>query len=547
MSQAEYLEGRLPGEESEHHAGPEDGAHRSEVLARGLPDALPVLIAYVDRDRRYRFVSAAYRRWFGLAERDLIGRRVEDVVGPDAYRVVGPHLERALAGEPVTWEAEVPYATAGLRWVQVTYTPERDGRGEVVGCVSLVVDVGERKLLEARADQLYRFASAVMAADRLDEVLAAALDAIAGALGARRAAVLTFDDAGVMRFRAWRELSDEYRRAVEGHSPWSRDTVAPRPVLVPDVEAAPELAHLLPALRREAIASLAFVPLVTRGRLLGKFMVYLDQPHAYRAVEVEVAGTIANHLASVIARFEAVARLEETIRYNELFAGVLAHDLRNPLGAMMTAAQIVLMRDEDEGARDLRPLARIVSSGQRMTRMIDQLLDFTRARVGGGIELRPRHANLAELCSQVIAELELAHPDWMIERGVLGDSEGHWDPDRLLQIVSNLVANAGQHGKAGSGILVLLDGRAPEAVSLRVYNKGCIPPALLPSLFDPFRASRHRRDQARGLGLGLFIVKELVRAHGGQVDVTSTEDGGTTFTISLPRQAPPSLDARSVP
>ena len=95
---------------------------------------------------------------------------------------------------------------------------------------------------------------------------------------------------------------------------------------------------------REGIGALAFFPLVSGGRLIGKFMVYYDRPHRFASHELEMAKAIANHLGSVITRFDAIAKLEETIRYNELFAGVLAHDLRNPLGAMMTAAQLVLMR-----------------------------------------------------------------------------------------------------------------------------------------------------------------------------------------------------------
>lgn len=397
--------------------------------------------------------------------------------------------------------------------------------------------LAENQVARARAEHLYRFAEAVMSAARVEEVHEVALSVIADALRTDRAAILLFDDDGVMRFRAARGLSAEYRAAVEGHSAWPRDVVAPRPVLVEDAMADPALADYRPLFAREGIGSLAFIPLSTRGRLIGKFMVYHPGRHVYTRAEVELATAIANHLASVIARFNAIGELEETIRYNELFAGVLAHDLRNPLGAMMTAAQIMLMR-HDEGDRHVKPVGRIMASGQRMTRMIDQLLDFTRARVGGGIEVRPRAANLGELCGQAIGELELANPDWKIERGVLGDLDGSWDPDRLLQILSNLIGNAGQHGDQDAGILVLLDGRGAEQVTLRVHNKGTIPPALLPGLFDPFRATRHRRDQSRGLGLGLFIVKELIRAHGGTVEVSSTEVAGTTFTIALPRHAP---------
>jgi signal transduction histidine kinase len=169
-----------------------------------------------------------------------------------------------------------------------------------------------------------------------------------------------------------------------------------------------------------------------------------------------------------------------------------------------------------------------------MSIMIDQLLDFTRVRSGGGIQVEPHPTDLAELCSQAIGELELAQPDWKVQRELAGDPRGTWDADRLLQVISNLVANAGQHGCRESGILVRLDGTAPDHVRIEVHNKGVIPPAILPTLFDPFRGTQHRRDRSRGLGLGLFIVREIVRAHRGTVEVSS-DDARTTFSLRLPR------------
>jgi PAS domain S-box-containing protein len=389
-----------------------------------------------------------------------------------------------------------------------------------------------------RAEQLYHFARSVVSADRVEDVFEAALDAIEGALGTNRGAILTYDDKQVMRFRAWRHLSDEYRRAVEGHSPWAPDSVAPQPVLVPDVESDAALSSYSALFSREGIRSLAFIPLVTRGQLIGKFMVYYADRHDYSSSDVDLARAIANHLASVAARFAAISKLEDTIRYNELFAGVLAHDLRNPLGAIMTAAQVALMRQDGEADRVTRPISRILSSGQRMVRMIDQLLDVTRARVGGGIQLEPQETNLADLCNQSIAEIELAFPEAKVRREVVGNHKGFWDPDRLLQTISNLLGNAAQHGQADNGILVRLNGHHPDAVTLEVHNAGTIPEAMLPELFDPFRGTRHRRDYARGLGLGLFIVKEISRAHGGAVSVKSSPAEGTTFTITLPRYLP---------
>jgi K+-sensing histidine kinase KdpD len=389
-----------------------------------------------------------------------------------------------------------------------------------------------------RAEQLYRFAQAVVSAERVEEVFDAALTAIAASLGAERSAVLIGDRDGTMRFRAWRSLSESYRAAVEGHSPWPANAAHPEPLIVPDAEQSAELAAYRSLFRAERIGALAFFPLVTAGRLLGKFMVYYQEPHAFSAGEVETARAIANHLASVVTRFSVIAKLEETVRYNELFAGVLAHDLRNPLSAMITAAQLLLMQREGEGAkaeREAKPLSRILASGDRMRTMIEQLLDFTRARSGGGIVLEPQSVNLAELSAQAIGEIELAHPERRIAQELRGDPNGTWDSGRMLQVLSNLIANACQHGTPDAPVWVRIDGTAQRQVAVEVHNSGAIPAPLLGELFDPFRSTRHQRQRSRGLGLGLFIVREIVRAHGGSVAVTSTESKGTVFAIQLPR------------
>ncbi|HLL23625.1 MAG TPA: GAF domain-containing protein [Kofleriaceae bacterium] len=391
----------------------------------------------------------------------------------------------------------------------------------------------EAEAARARAEQLYAFASAAVAAQTLPQVFEAALDAIAGVLQTTRAAILLFDDTGVMRFRAWRNLSPTYREAVDGHSPWARDAHAPEPVLVDDCRADPAWAEYSALFEAEGIGALAFIPLVSRGRLVGKFMAYYDARHAFTRSDVDVSRAIANHLASMIARFDAVAELERTIRDNELFAGVLAHDLRNPLAAIMTAAQLAVMHGDAASEHINKPMARILSATERMSRMIEQLLDFTRARHGDGIEVRPQPTSLADITRQAVGELELVHAQRTFALEVHGEHHGVWDPDRLLQAVSNLVANACRHGAAGSAIKLTIDGNAPKTVALTVHNAGAISPSLLPHIFEPFRGRVRRNGD--GLGLGLYIVRAIVRAHLGTVDVHSNEADGTTFIVQLPR------------
>jgi PAS domain S-box-containing protein len=295
---------------------------------------------------------------------------------------------------------------------------------------------------------------------------------------------------------------------------------------------------------------------VTVGGASGEAGAWTEPNHQTRALVAEIAhrkrveSTLRASMQELKrAQADAQARadrakqladdLSETIRVNELFVGVLAHDLRAPLTAMMTAAQLVRKRDAatSPDSRNAKPLTRMVASGERMSRMIEQLLDFTRLRVGGGIAIDARETDLAELARVVADELDDSYPDCAVEVHDVGDPTGVWDPDRLGQVLSNLVANAFQHGLPAAGVRVLVDGSAPDTVRVRVHNMGSIPPALITQVFDPLTGGQRRRDRSRGLGLGLFITKRIAQAHGGDISVASSDEDGTMFTLTLPRIA----------
>lgn len=226
----------------------------------------------------------------------------------------------------------------------------------------------------------------------------------------------------------------------------------------------------------------------------------------------------------------------DTIRLNELFIGVLAHDLRSPLAAILTATDLVRTRLPAADERNLRAIDRVVASGQRMSRMIEQLLDYTRLRVGQGMIIEAKLADLRTLLAQGVDELQQARPGAAVTLEQTGDLHGCWDVDRLGQVFSNLIGNAIQHGPPGGPVHVVSDGSHGEAIEVRVHNQGAIPPQLLPRVFEPLTGGARGKDRS-GLGLGLFITREIVAAHGGRISVTSTEHDGTTFTVTLPRTA----------
>jgi PAS domain S-box-containing protein len=215
----------------------------------------------------------------------------------------------------------------------------------------------------------------------------------------------------------------------------------------------------------------------------------------------------------------------------ELFIGILGHDLRNPLNAISMAARLLKNKI---GRSDPKVVDRISSSAERMTNMVDQLLDLTRHRLGGGITVDKKDCDLSEIVSTIVDELRLVHPDRKIAWTPRTDSQCAWDPGRMAQVISNLVGNALEHSPSTSPVTVRLDSTSNEVI-LSVHNEGpAIPDELLPDIFNPYRRNPVRSTGSKGLGLGLYITQQLVQAHGGRIEVQSTEKDGTTFKVLMP-------------
>lgn len=217
--------------------------------------------------------------------------------------------------------------------------------------------------------------------------------------------------------------------------------------------------------------------------------------------------------------------------FREMFIAMLGHDLRNPLGSINMSASL-LLRPGRLGEHDAEMAARIIRSSQRMSRMITQLLDLTRARLGGGLPIDRAPADLGEVCRNAVEEFEAP-----IQLEVEGDLTGSWDQDRLAEVLSNLAGNAIEHAAPGTVVSVNAHGIGAEVV-IEVSNQGDpIPANVLPFIFEPFRQAQEGRTSATGnLGLGLYIARQIVISHGGTLDAHS--DGGTTtFAMRLPRFA----------
>jgi signal transduction histidine kinase len=225
-------------------------------------------------------------------------------------------------------------------------------------------------------------------------------------------------------------------------------------------------------------------------------------------------------------------------RFRDQFVGILGHDLRSPLSTIVTGAALLAL-PEDNSERRARVATRMLSSAHRMERLITDLLDLTRARMGGTIPLNRSAVDLHQLCEEVALDIGVALPQATVQLGFTGDVRGHWDRDRLAQVISNLVGNAIQHG---DGAPITVTGHTEgDAVVLAVHNGGPpISPLVLPSIFEPL--ARGITDTSRSLGLGLFIARLIVIAHGGDIEVHSSSAEGTTFTTRLPRTPPTSAE-----
>ena len=222
----------------------------------------------------------------------------------------------------------------------------------------------------------------------------------------------------------------------------------------------------------------------------------------------------------------------QTNLYRDQFVGILSHDLRSPLGAITVNAAL-LARAAESDQRQARIAARILNSAQRMERMIADLLDLTRTRLGGVIPLKPAQIDLRSVCEEVVLEVKASYPDALVHVESHGNVTGTWDGDRLAHVVSNLTINAIQHG--GNTPVTVLAVDAGEHVRLSVHNHGNpIPPHAQAAIFEPL--TRGRSDGPQNIGLGLFIARAVVVAHGGDIHVRSTAESGTTFEITLPRE-----------
>jgi PAS domain S-box-containing protein len=422
----------------------------------------------------------------------------------------------AMEGLGLEWQDEYRFQHRDGTWAEVMDRAfiVRDSHGRAVQVVGALQDITERKRAEV---ELRR------SEERNRAVLAALAE---GVIVQDAQGVLRLANASAERLlgRSFEQLAG--RRSTDPHWRAVRGDGSP----YPGEEHAPMRAVRTGQPQHDEVLGIHHAD----GRLV--WLSVNAQP-LFEADGRTPAGVVSSFF-DISERMQAETEARRRAEFEQQLIGIVSHDLRSPLNAITLAAATLLRRGgQDE--RQASAISRIIASAGRASRMIHDLLDFTQARLGGGLPIQPGPCDLSVLSRQVVDEVQLSHSERQVEVVVGGDTRGTWDEDRMAQLVGNLLGNALTYSAPETPVRVELQGEDGWVV-LSVHNAGApIPAELLPRLFEPLRrGERTAGKEHRSIGLGLFIVKQVVDVHGGHIGVHSAEGEGTTFTVRLPRQPP---------
>jgi PAS domain S-box-containing protein len=527
---------------------------------RFLLEAVPALVGYVGTDERYRFTNAAYAQWFGPAAADVVGRHIREVLGESVYAAVTPHVQAALSGRRVTFDGALAYADGKVRHVRATYVPDVDEDGRVQGFVAHVSDISdlkrveeEREELRRRADELTRISRYLTESLDITEVAQRIADSIMRLFQAQSSVVRLLQPDGSLLCVAiagkWLENFPPGYRLPPGVGLVGRAVAERRPLWTSDILTEPSV--VLTAEFRRGLAgaghhAVLAVPLQVKGEVIGAISTAHRELRTFTQAEIDLLQAFADQAALAMRNVQlfsreqaARAEAESASRAKDEFLALLAHELRNPLAPIVTAAA-VLQRPETPPAVVRHSAAVVERQARNLARLLDDLLDLSRI-TRGRIELRPETVSIAEAVTHA---LDATRP--------LIDARGHTvtvamppaplyvhaDPARLEQIIVNILNNAARYTPNGGKISIVADEDNGELL-LSISDTGAgIPKDMLDRIFQPFvQGDRSLAHASGGLGIGLALVHRLVEMHRGRVEAYSEGPGrGSRFTIRLPLQ-----------
>jgi PAS domain S-box-containing protein len=538
----------------------EEALREGDERFRAMVNQATVGVTRTDLTGRFTFVNPRYCEIVGYTQSELLDMHMQEITHPDDLPGNLEHFHR-LVREGADFVIEKRYIRKDGRviWVNNSVSGVRDAQGQLKGALSVTLDITERRRQErelarrSRQQALtYELAEAVNRADALDELYRKALDVITGALNADRGSILLFDADGVMRFKAWRNLSDGYRQAVEGHSPWTREERNPKAIRMDHVMEADLDPSLAQVIEREGIRALSFIPLTYGGRLIGKFMVYFDRPHAVSEEDLSLAQAIAGTLAIGIERKMAEAQLRQHQEQLQAFADQLEQlvdertqelvQSRDQLRALATELNLAEQRERKRLAGELHDyLAQLLvlakmklGQGKRLAARMPGCIDFIRESEDALTEaLTYTRTLVADLSPPVLHDFGLPTAlGWLgqqMERHqlkvavrVTPDVHAKLPTDQALlvfQSVRELLMNIAKHSGTGEACLSLDQSEGYLRIEVRDEGRG-------------FTVAPHTTGASTKFGL--FSIRERMRALGGTFDIESAPGNGTTAVLTLP-------------
>jgi PAS domain S-box-containing protein len=361
LSNGELIEARSITVDVTDRARSEELLRRHDERLTATYEHAGIGIVEVDAEGRLLRVNAQLAALMGYSSHELVGRSIFDETAAEDAERDHAQFKRQVAGEIDGYRIEkrIRRKDGAYFWAAIASSSVRDAQGCFLYAVRVQHDITDRKQAEealarrvAEHAALYEFSERLQHAGSLAAVYEPALDAILRALRCDRASILLFDQSGVMRFVAWRALSEDYRRAVDGHSPWTRDAKDAQPICLEDVQRAELPESLKQTVRGEGINALAFIPLEQGGQLLGKFMVYYDRPHVFLELEIHLAVTIARQLGFAVERIrgEQALRESETRKsaiLQSALDGIITMDEKGRILEINPAAEQLLHRSRE--------------------------------------------------------------------------------------------------------------------------------------------------------------------------------------------------------
>lgn len=544
----------------------EETLRESEEQFRAIFNQTTGGIAQTDLTGRFVLVNERYCQLVGRSREELLMLRMQDITHPEDLADDSAKFSALAEGHGKSFVIEKRYVRPDHSevWVHNDVSRIRDAEGNVRFIAAAVTDITERKQAEAalatrvmQQKALYQLASRANRARDLNEICDAALDAILTALPCERAAILLADEKGVMSFTAWRGLSDDYRAAVKGHSPWLPNQKDPQSVCIGNIANGDIEERLRRALQQEGIVALAFIPLLHKDRLIGKFMAYWNAPNPCGQADIQVCETIATTLTWAVERIRAeealrsakdalaneathleqlvaerTADLTVTNKQLEAFVYSIAHDLRAPLRAMQGFSSMLV---EEAGAAlnetGRNHAQRINKSAQFMDALLRDLLAFSR--------ISQQHLELTSVNLEPVVESVLSRLQSDIEqKNARVETSGPW-PDvlahepTLAQALFNLVSNALKFVAPDTSPVVRVHAEEkPKFVRVWVEDNGIgIAADYQEQIFRLF--TRLHGEKYQGTGLGLAIVQKGVERMGGHAGVESAVGQGSRFWFEL--------------